>query len=92
MCEQPGVERFNVKAQAGGRVDAVVFWYDLHLDAQATISTGVDSGNAHVGAWGQAVKFLDTEVNVKIGHEGEIVVVHGQGGLDIRYHEKEVTY
>ena len=86
VCEQPGVDSFQVRATAPGTIDAVVFWYDLILDEHSTISTGVDSGTAHVGAWGQAVKFLDEgPVNVDIGTEGRIVVVHGMGGLDIRY-------
>jgi hypothetical protein len=84
-CEQPGIDRFPVKASAGGRIDAVVFWYELILDEDISISTGVDSGTAHVGAWGQAVKFLDETVHVKIAELGDIVVVHSNGGLDVRY-------
>jgi len=88
ICEEPGIDTFKVKATAGGRIDAVIFWYDLVLDEHSTISTGVDSGTAHVGAWGQAVKFLDETVDVQMGAEGNIFVVHGMGGLDIRYAKK----
>ena len=90
-CEQPGIDTFKVKASAGGRLDGVVFWYDLVLDEHSTISTGVDSGTAHVGAWGQAVKFLDEAVDLRMGTEGSIVVVHGMGGLDIRYAAKQAS-
>ena len=83
-CESSGTERFKVKLEASGRIDGVVFWYDIILDPETRLSTGIDSGTAHVGAWGQAVKFLDSVVEVNAGGESSIVVVHGENGLDLR--------
>ncbi|MBP2310960.1 50S ribosomal protein L11 methyltransferase [Azospirillum soli] len=49
---------------APGTVHAVAFWYDLHLDAEITVSTGPKGECRH---WLQAVQFLDRTVDVTPG-------------------------
>ncbi len=48
-------------ASAAGSLHAVAFWFDLHLDEAITVSTAPDAG---LMAWGQAVQFLDTDLEV----------------------------
>ncbi|WP_051340176.1 methyltransferase domain-containing protein [Azospirillum halopraeferens] len=56
--------RAVLTAGAAGTVHAVAFWYDLHVDAEITVSTGPDGGCRH---WLQAVQFLEAPVTVTAG-------------------------
>lgn len=49
---------------APGTVHAVAFWYDLHLDAEITVSTGPEGECRH---WLQAVQFFDRTVDTAPG-------------------------
>lgn len=47
-----------------GRVQAVAFWFDLHLDDQLTLSSGLGGKLKH---WGQALCFMEQEISVASG-------------------------
>ncbi len=49
---------------AAGSVHAVAFWFDLRLDDAIAVSSAPDGG---LIAWGQAVQFLDTDLEVANG-------------------------
>ena len=54
----------TVPVTAGGRVHAVAFWFDLHLDGATTLSTAPGAGSV---AWRQAVQFVDAGPTVRAG-------------------------
>jgi len=51
----------EVTATENGKIQAVVFWFDLHLDDEITLSSGPGGELSH---WGQAIQFLDHDHGV----------------------------
>ncbi len=68
-------------ACATGTGHAVVFWYDLHLDQETTLSTGPGAPQGH---WGQSIRFLDRHLAVTAGDSLALIGVHGDTGFTFR--------
>lgn len=62
--DKPNIHHLEVEVKADGELHGVVFWFDLHLDEQLSLSSGPDGEMVH---WGQAVCCFDKPVKVKIG-------------------------
>ena len=65
--------QLDLTATETGTGHAVVFWFDLHLDAETTLSTGRGSPHNH---WGQAIQFLDRDLAVAAGQPVPLVAGH----------------
>jgi hypothetical protein len=63
----------EVTATEKGKVQAVVFWFDLHLDDEITLSSGPGGELSH---WGQAIQFLDCDHVVTNGDKVNVRVRH----------------
>ncbi|WP_448203052.1 tetratricopeptide repeat protein [Azospirillum sp. sgz302134] len=61
-----------------GTVQAIAFWYDLHLDEEITVSTGPDGECRH---WLQAVQFLERPVTVAEGDRLSVRMRYAAGRL-----------
>ncbi len=64
---------FVLQKEQRGTGHAVVFWFDLHLDAETTLSTGRGSPHNH---WGQAIQFLDRDLAVAAGQPVPLIAGH----------------
>lgn len=60
----PHTANVEFKATHEGKVQAVAFWFDLHLDDELTLSSGLGGKLKH---WGQAVCFMKEEIAVVPG-------------------------
>ena len=69
---KPMTEKLTVKATADGTAQAVVFWFELHLDEEATLSSGPGGELKH---WGQAVCYLEEPLTVSAGDELSVKLV-----------------
>ena len=49
-----------------GRLNAIVFWFDLHLDEEETISSAPFEWSGGEGShhWGQAIQYLERDVDI----------------------------
>ncbi|MGE0120502.1 MAG: tetratricopeptide repeat protein [Dongiaceae bacterium] len=63
----------TLPAIADGTVQAVAFWFDLHLDEAITLSTGPDGDSSH---WRQAIAFFDRDRPVRRGETLRLSVGH----------------
>lgn len=61
----PHTANVDFRVTRKGKVHAVAFWFDLHLDDELTLSSGLDGKLKH---WGQAVCFIMGELAVSPGH------------------------
>ncbi len=56
-----------------GEMHAVVFWFDLHLDDQITVSSRAGGELKH---WGQAVQYFDHGPQVSAGENLPLTIAH----------------
>ena len=63
--------RIDMAATDDGTVHGIVFWFDLHLDDENTLTTSPESGRTH---WGQAVQFFEREIAVNKGQSLAVTV------------------
>jgi len=71
MTERRRVAKIPVTAT--GEAYAVVFWFDLHMDDQISISSGPEGTLSH---WAQAVQFMDNGRMVSAGEELQLTMGH----------------
>jgi Tfp pilus assembly protein PilF/SAM-dependent methyltransferase len=72
----PMVERRRVATipiTATGEAYAVVFWFDLHMDDEISISSGPQGTLSH---WAQAVQFMDQGRMVTAGEDLDLTMGH----------------
>ena len=62
--QAPHAVDIAVDATAAGALHAVAFWFDLHLDETVTLSNAPGAG---LIAWGQAVQFLEEDLDIAPG-------------------------
>lgn len=62
----PHRKALEVRATADGEFQAVLFWFQLHLDDEISLSSGPNGEMKH---WGQAVYFLPKTKQVKAGEK-----------------------
>lgn len=60
----PHTTDIEFKVTQGGKVQAVAFWFELHLDDTLTLSSGLGGKLKH---WGQAICFIGQEIPVVAG-------------------------
>lgn len=63
-ASNPHTAEVDFKVVAEGRAHAVAFWFELHLDEEMTLSSGLGGKLKH---WGQAVCFMNGERAVSMG-------------------------
>eukprot|EP00124_Ichthyophonus_hoferi_P003240 Ihof_evm2s270 gene=Ihof_evmTU2s270 len=68
-----------------GKVQAVLYWWDLHLDESTHLNTAPDWALGRIGQWRdhwmQAVCFMPEEVEVEEGTEVEVAAAHDDFSL-----------
>ncbi|CAD7701540.1 unnamed protein product, partial [Ostreobium quekettii] len=74
---RPASLRVELRAKDQGIVNAVAFWFDLHLDEHCTLSTGP---NAEQCTWQQAVQYVQ-ERRVKSGDRVVVYASHDTRGI-----------
>lgn len=62
--DQPNTHSLEIPITKDGRMHGVMFWFDLHVDENITMSSGPDGELIH---WGQAMFMFDDELEVKAG-------------------------
>jgi tetratricopeptide (TPR) repeat protein len=62
--DNPHVLEVDFTINKRGNVQAVVFWFDLHLDEELILSSGPGGKLKH---WGQAICFMKDQIAVKPG-------------------------
>ncbi len=65
--------RVEIPITESGTAHAVVFWFDLHLDAETTVSTGPDGALQH---WDQALQFFENGPDVTAGDRLPLLIGH----------------
>lgn len=65
-------EQKRVRITNDGQLQAVAFWFDLHMDGEKSYSSGPRGSMVH---WGQAIYYLNKPKIVKEGTE-ELVDIH----------------
>ncbi len=63
----------EVTVTENGQVQAVAFWFELHLDDEITLSSGPGGELSH---WGQAIQFFDCDHGVEKGDTVLVRVRH----------------
>jgi hypothetical protein len=63
----------EVTATENGQVQAGVFWFELHLDDEITLSSGPGGELSH---WSQAIQFFDCDHGVEKGDTVLVRVRH----------------
>ena len=81
------VHKAELAFDADGTCNAVVLWFDLHLDEHTTISTGPGSG---ITAWRQALTFLAREHDVKAGTTATLTVTQAATRLSPEFTDEDV--
>jgi tetratricopeptide (TPR) repeat protein len=76
------VRSVTLRGVADGAAQAVVFWFDLHLDAEITLSTGPGGHTRH---WRQAISFLDQDRPIRSGQPVELEVGHTDSHFIFRW-------
>jgi SAM-dependent methyltransferase len=76
MTERRRVAKIPITAT--GEAYAVVFWFDLHMDDEVSISSGPEGSLSH---WAQAVQFMDRGRAVSAGEELELTMGHTDSRL-----------
>ena len=79
--QAPCIIDCDLRATASGPVHAVAFWFDLHLDETITVSTGPENG---LDAWGQAVQFLGTDLEVTRGESMRLTALVSDTRIEYR--------
>ena len=69
----PRTQTFDFPIHTAGMVNAIAFWFHLHLDDTITLDTGPDSS---VTAWQQAVIFCDNEFPVQSEPRLPVIASH----------------
>lgn len=62
--DNPNLHPLNIEIKADGELHGIVFWFNLHLDEQLSLSSGPDGEMIH---WGQAVCCFEEPKKVKVG-------------------------
>ena len=63
----------EIPISESGEMHGVVFWFDLHLTEQISVSTGKDSELRH---WGQAVQYFDAGPSLSAGDSLKLLIAH----------------
>ena len=66
---KPKVLTLDFPIEKAGEAHAVLIWFDLHLDAKLTVSSGKGGEMDH---WGQAVCFLPEDRSFKVGTVAQV--------------------
>lgn len=69
----PDKEMIQVSTSDHGKVHAVVFWFDLHLDKEITVNSGPSGELKH---WGQAAYYFEDGPVVKEGQSIDLTVLY----------------
>lgn len=64
--EEPEVETYTIECVEKGQLQAVVFWFDLHMDECHSYSSGPEGGLVH---WQQAIYYFEDPMEVKKGQQ-----------------------
>ncbi|OEK07124.1 50S ribosomal protein L11 methyltransferase [Roseivirga misakiensis] len=67
--DNPEVESYKVKCTASGQLQAVAFWFDMHMGDEASYSSGPDGELVH---WQQAVYFFEKPIDIKKGQQVDL--------------------
>jgi SAM-dependent methyltransferase len=62
--DNPNLHHLDIEIKADGELHGVVFWFNLYLDEQLSLSSGPDGEMIH---WGQAVCCFAESRKVKVG-------------------------
>jgi hypothetical protein len=68
---------------ADGTAQAMAFWFDLHLDAETTLSTAPGVGSAT--HWRQAIAFFDRDRRVRQGQSVSLAAGHSDSHFFFRW-------
>jgi hypothetical protein len=72
-ADRPHRGHVEVTAGDDGTLQAVVFWFDLHVADDVVVSNRPGGELRH---WGQAVQFLDADILVEAGRPIRVEVTH----------------
>lgn len=64
--EDPEEEEYKITCTTDGELQAVAFWFDLHMDKDDTLSSGAEGELVH---WQQAVYYFEKPLSVKKDQE-----------------------
>jgi Flp pilus assembly protein TadD/SAM-dependent methyltransferase len=81
--DPPATERWlekSIPISSDGEVYAVAFWFDLHMDAEISISTGPQGTLSH---WNQAVQFFPMSQKVRAGDEIRLKMGHTNSQISL---------
>lgn len=81
--DEPEVDRLDLEVTAEGQVQAVAFWFDLHMDEEDTYSSGP---NGELDHWLQAVYFFEKPMNVSTGDSVSLKVLYSDWMVRFRLH------
>ncbi len=73
LYSDPHRVSWNVPVERDGAIQAIAFWFDLHLDDEITVSSGPDGALRH---WGQALFFLSDDRPVAEGETISFALLH----------------
>lgn len=71
--DKPEVDRLEVEVSANGMVQAVAFWFDVHMDQEDTYSSGPGGELDH---WLQAMYYFEQPKGVKQGETVTLEVLY----------------
>ena len=82
-------KQLRVVTTEAGRVDGVMFWFDLELAPGVNFSTDPHIEGTH---WQQAVQILDIDKQVELGDEVTLQVIANQRNYrGIRFEWRQTT-
>ena len=70
--QSPEKRVLTVSASDKGKIHAVAFWFDLHLDDKITVNSGPSGELKH---WGQAIYYFENGPEIKLGQSIELAVL-----------------
>jgi hypothetical protein len=84
---EPAQLRIDTLATAAGVAGAVLFWFELQLDADTWLSNAPHAEPSH--HWGQALQYLP-EMNVMPDMPLPLLARHQGSGISFAWHEPEL--
>lgn len=83
--EKPEVDTLEIEAIENGQIQAIAFWFDLHMDQEDSYSSGPGGELDH---WLQAVYFFETPRNVSKGEKISLKALYSDWMIRFRLASK----
>lgn len=83
--DNPEVDTLEIEAIKDGQIQAIAFWFDLHMDEEDTYSSGPGGELDH---WLQAVYFFETPRNVSKGEKTSLKALYSDWMVRFRLASK----